>query len=161
MLTTIRLLIVALAAAAISGCGFFRVEIQQGNYITADQVRKLEPGMNKREVRYIMGTPLIVDPFHAKSRWDYYYAFSPDLGSDFERRRVTLFFKDDALQRVSGDTDDTELAEAYEGTGGTRVHTPTEAADEGFFEEILGHEEPPETQPVPADEEDAGTGEVL
>lgn len=137
------LLTVALAAAAISGCGFFRVEIQQGNYITKEQVEELERGMSRREVRYIMGTPLIVDPFHEKVRWDYVYSYSPDLGTDFEKRRITLFFEDDTLTRIAGDIDGTDLAEAYQESGGTRVTSPTEAADEGFFEKIFSRDEPP------------------
>lgn len=145
MLNTSRLLILALAAAAISGCGFFRVEIQQGNYITKDQIERLEKGMTMREVRYVMGTPLVVDPFHEKHRWDYVYAFSPDLGTDFERRRITLFFEGERLATIAGDIDGTDLAEAYEESGGTRVTTPTEAAEDGIIErtvdKVLGRDE--------------------
>lgn len=137
MLNITRLLIMALTAAAIAGCGFFRVEIQQGNYITRDQVEQLEPGMSMREVRYIMGTPLIVDPFHEKHRWDYVYSYSPDLGTDFEKRRITLFFEGDTLDRMAGDVDGTDLADSYQESGGTRVTSPTEASEEGFFDRTL------------------------
>lgn len=141
-----KLLTAFLAAATISGCGFFRVEIQQGNYITQDQVEQLRPGMSMREVRYIMGTPLIVDPFHEKHRWDYYYTYSPDLGSDFEKRRITLFFEDETLNRITGDVDGTELAEAYQESGGTRVTSPTEASEEGFFKKIFGRDNRPDSE---------------
>jgi outer membrane protein assembly factor BamE len=133
MLKLTKLLILSLAAVAMAGCAFFRVEIQQGNYITQEQVEQLEPGMTMREVRYIMGTPLVVDPFHEKHRWDYVYAYSPDLGTDFEKRRITLFFENDTLEQITGDVQGTELAEAYEGSGGTRVTSPTEASEKGFF----------------------------
>lgn len=131
------ILILSLTLTAVSGCGFFRVEIQQGNYITRDQVEQLEPGMSMREVRYVMGTPLIVDPFHEKNRWDYFYAYSPDLGSDFEKRRITLFFDNGSLERIAGDLDGTDLAEAHRESGGTRVTSPTEAADEGLIDQAL------------------------
>lgn len=149
MLKTTKFLTVALLAAAIAGCGFFRVEIQQGNYITKNQVEQLKPGMSKREVRYVMGTPLIVDPFHQKNRWDYFYAYSPDLGTDFERRRITLFFDDDQLARITADVDGTALAEAYEESGGTRVTSPTEAAEEGFFDKMFSRNEPPAADSEP------------
>lgn len=141
MLKTTKLLTAILAAATIAGCGFFRVEIQQGNFITQEQVEQLEPGMNKREVRYVMGTPLVVDPFHEKRRWDYVYSYSPDLGSEFERRRITLFFDGDTLTRIDGDLEGTELAEVHQETGGTRITEPT--GDEGFFKKIFtGKDEP-------------------
>lgn len=146
MLNLTRTLTGILAAALITGCGFFRVEIQQGNYITQDQVEQLQPGMSMREVRYIMGTPLVVDPFHEKHRWDYYYTFSPDLGSDVEKRRITLFFQDEKLERVAGDIDGTDLAQAYQESGGTRVTSPTEASEEGFFKKIFSRKDRPDTE---------------
>ena len=145
MLKIARILTIVLAAAAISSCGLFRVEIQQGNYITKEQVEQLRPGMTKREVRYVMGTPLVVDPFHEKHRWDYFYAYSPDLGTEFEKRRITLFFKDDKLDRIAGDVDGTDLAEAYQESGGTRVTSPTEAAEDGLFDKIFRRNEQPES----------------
>lgn len=132
-----QLIIVALVTTAFTGCALFRVEIQQGNFISQEQLQQLETGMSKREVRYIMGTPLIVDPFHEKSRWDYVYSYSPDLGTDFERRRVTLYFSGDELERIERDLDGSELADASEETGGTRVTAPTEASEKGFFKRTL------------------------
>lgn len=132
----LKFLTMFLAAATVTGCGFFRVEIQQGNYITRDQVQQLETGMTTREVRYVMGTPLVVDPFH-EDRWDYVYAYSPDLGTEFEKRRVTLFFENDKLERIAGDNRGTDLADAHQESGGTRVTSPTEATQGGFFDRTL------------------------
>ncbi|HSQ05349.1 MAG TPA: outer membrane protein assembly factor BamE, partial [Burkholderiales bacterium] len=50
----------------------YKIDVQQGNYITQDMVAKLKPGMTRSQVRFILGTPLIADPFHAQ-RWDYLY----------------------------------------------------------------------------------------
>ncbi|MGA8261724.1 MAG: outer membrane protein assembly factor BamE [Arenicellales bacterium] len=137
MIKTARMLILAAAAAAMAGCAFFRVEIQQGNYITKEQVAQLKEGMTKREVRYVMGTPLVVDPFHAKDRWDYVYAYSPNLGTNFKKHRVTLFFKDDKLDRIAGDVSGKDLAQADQYSGGTRVTSPTAASKQGFFSKIF------------------------
>lgn len=137
MLKTARMLILVAATAAVAACSFFRVEIQQGNYITQQQVSQLKKGMTKREVRYVMGTPLIVDPFHAKDRWDYVYAYSPNLGTNFVKHRVTLFFKDGKLDHVTGDVTGKGLAQASQYKGGTRVTSPTQAADQGFFSKLF------------------------
>lgn len=143
MLKTTKILTVALATAAISACGFFRVEIQQGNVISQQQVEQLETGMTKREVRYIMGTPLVVDPFHEKRRWDYFYTFSPNLGAEFEKRRITLFFEDDKLERIAGDFEGTDLAATHQESGGTRVTSPTAASQRGIFDKIFRRDEQP------------------
>jgi len=66
-------------------------------------LNKLEPGMTKTQVAYVMGTPLLIDTFHP-NRWDYIYSFQPGNG-DREQRRVTLFFNDDeTLTHIEGDT---------------------------------------------------------
>ncbi|MBU0501370.1 MAG: outer membrane protein assembly factor BamE [Gammaproteobacteria bacterium] len=79
----------------------YKSEVQQGNVITQEQVNKLEPGMNKSQVRYIMGTPMLVDTFH-QDRWDYLYTFRKD-GRLREKKRVSLLFKDDLLVSIDGD----------------------------------------------------------
>lgn len=95
-------LVSALAAAA--GCVQpYDLEIQQGNVVTEDMLRQLEQGMTQREVRFVLGSPLLVDPFQP-NRWDYYYwrEAHDDLGP--EQRRITLYFDDDGrLQRMRGD----------------------------------------------------------
>lgn len=129
----LKILVPVLLAAAITGCSLFRVEIQQGNFISQEQVSQLKEGMTMREVRYIMGTPLIVDPFHEKNRWDYVYSYSPNLGAEVEKRRVTLFFQDDKLDRIVREMGETDVAtETDEESGGTRV-TSNKSSKKGFF----------------------------
>ena len=77
-----------------------RIDVQQGNVINQDMLAKLELGMEKKKVRFIMGTPLISDTFHSH-RWDYIYTYQ-DGRKQREQRRITLFFKDDLLDRVEG-----------------------------------------------------------
>lgn len=79
----------------------YKIDIPQGNVVTQDMLALLKPGMPKDKVRFIMGTPLIVDTFHS-DRWDYIYSFQ-EGGGEREQRKISLFFKDNALTRVEGD----------------------------------------------------------
>jgi len=99
--------LVALAAACstvprIPGITPYKMDIQQGNYVSQDMVSQLKPGMTREQVRYILGTPLVTDIFH-KDRWDYVYWHEAANGKR-EKRHVTLFFSpDERLQRITGD----------------------------------------------------------
>jgi len=81
----------------------YRIDVQQGNVITQDMVNQLRTGMNKRQAQFVLGAPMLNDPFHA-DRWDYFYEYNP--GSDGKnpasRERVTLIFEDDRLTDISG-----------------------------------------------------------
>jgi outer membrane protein assembly factor BamE len=83
------------------GLSAHRIDIQQGNYVTQDMVAKLKPGMTKSQVRFALGTPLIVDPFHA-DRWDYIYMMQK-AGRTVEQRRIVVVFDSDKLLRIDGD----------------------------------------------------------
>ena len=95
----------ALAVAALlPGCvTVYTPEIQQGNVITQEMIDKLKPGMTHSQVRYVLGTPLITDPFH-QDRWDYYYYLKKGTNDPAEAQRVTIIFKKDALLKVQGNT---------------------------------------------------------
>jgi len=79
----------------------YKIDIQQGNYVTQDMVAKLKPGMSRSQVRFALGTPLVADPFHA-DRWDYVYMLHKK-GDLVEQRLVTVLFKGDQLDRIEGD----------------------------------------------------------
>ncbi|MHB8166018.1 MAG: outer membrane protein assembly factor BamE [Sulfuricella sp.] len=79
----------------------YKIDIQQGNVVTQEMVAKLKPGMTKAQVRFILGTPLIMDAFHA-NRWDYVYRYQK-AGKLIEERKLALFFDKELLQRVEGD----------------------------------------------------------
>lgn len=74
----------------------YRIDIQQGNFITADMVTKLAVGQTREQVRFILGTPLLADVFHA-NRWDYIFRFSKGW-KEPEKRKLVIFF--DAANRV-------------------------------------------------------------
>ncbi len=83
--------------------GLYQIDVQQGNNVDQEMLNKLEPGMTKNQVAYVMGTPLLIDTFHP-NRWDYIYSYQPG-GEDREQRRVTLYFNDDeTLSHIEGDT---------------------------------------------------------
>ena len=79
----------------------YRPEIQQGNVVTQEQINALEPGMSRRQVRFVLGSPMLTDVFHA-DRWDYAYTFG--VGSTpSEIRLVTVHFENDRLARITGE----------------------------------------------------------
>lgn len=102
------LITIALCASLIvTGCsvismpGAYKIDIQQGNVITQEMVEKLKPGMSKSQVRFALGTPLLVDVFH-QDRWDYVYSIQKG-GNERQQRRLALFFENDQLTRIEGD----------------------------------------------------------
>ncbi len=98
----------SLLLLSISGCnkdkipGVYRIDIRQGNDVTQEMLNQLEHGMTKSQVAYVMGTPLLIDTFNP-DRWDYIYTYQPGNG-DREQRRITVFFKDEKLNRLDGNT---------------------------------------------------------
>jgi outer membrane protein assembly factor BamE len=89
----------------LSGCSFFpgvyRLDIPQGNLITQQMVDQLRPGLSKRQVTFILGTPLLRDTFD-QDRWDYIYGFQPGGGTR-SQERLTVYFENDQLIRFAGD----------------------------------------------------------
>ena len=79
----------------------YRPTIQQGNVVKQEQVNELRPGMSKRQVRFLLGTPMLDDVFHA-NRWDYPYTIGRG-STPQEIRRLTVFFENDRLVRITGD----------------------------------------------------------
>lgn len=117
----------------------YRMDIQQGNVVTQDMVEKLQPGMSRAQVRFILGTPLVVDAFRT-DRWDYVYLYKKG-GQVAEQRRLIVLFKDDKLLRVDGDQ--MPPGPAASSTAGTVKPTAAKsepAKDEGGTE--AGKKEP-------------------
>ena len=79
----------------------YRPTIQQGNVVTQEQVNELTPGMTRRQVRFVLGTPMLTDVFHA-DRWDYAYSIGEGSRPE-DKRLVTVFFEEDRLVRIAGD----------------------------------------------------------
>jgi outer membrane protein assembly factor BamE len=79
----------------------YRIDVQQGNVVTQDMVSQLKPGMSREQVKFVLGTPLVADMFHA-NRWDYIYRLARGRGG-VEERKLTVYFEDDVLDHVAGD----------------------------------------------------------
>jgi outer membrane protein assembly factor BamE len=96
-----RAIALSLVVAFALGCVRVYVpDVQQGNVITQAMVNQLKVGMNRRQVQFILGTPLIMDPFH-QDRWDYYYSLK--RGKKYRAKRtLSLFFKGNELTEIRG-----------------------------------------------------------
>ena len=90
--------------------GVYKIGIPQGNIITQEMVNQLRPGMTKRQVNFVMGTPLVRDPYH-QDRWDYVYSYQPGGGARGQER-LSVFFIDDQLVNFTGDFIPTTVSEA-------------------------------------------------
>jgi len=100
-------------AVLVSGCGIrqiasdgsllglvtpYRIDIVQGNAVTREQIALIKPGMSRAQVRDILGTPLLTDPFHAE-RWDYLFTIRRQ-GAEPQRRSIVAFFDGDVLRKI-------------------------------------------------------------
>jgi len=115
---TLNSLLAVAALSLLSACnnigsmdfpGVYKISIPQGNIITQEMVDQLRPGMTKRQVIFVMGTPLIRDPYH-QDRWDYVYNFQPG-GGERGQERLSVLFENDQLVSLSGDFEPTPEAE--------------------------------------------------
>lgn len=103
---SITLLLTA-TLAGLTACSYlkypdvYKMTIRQGNIINQEMIDQLRPGLDRSQVRYIMGTPLIADTFD-QSRWDYYLSIKRP-GRAEQRERVSVYFTDDKLSHFSGD----------------------------------------------------------
>jgi outer membrane protein assembly factor BamE len=114
----------ALSACGTTNWGFpYRPDVQQGNWITSEQVAQLQQGMTREQVRFILGTPTLQDIFRT-NRWDYPYYNKPGYGEEQERK-FTVWFEGDSLVRWEGDKQPDRQPFQKADTG----MTPTESDD--------------------------------
>lgn len=95
-LDVLALLLGVLLAA--TGC-VYRIDIQQGNFLEDKDIDRVTVGMTRAQVRSLLGTPMVADPFN-DSRWDYVYYFKPGRSSKVVRRHFIVFFEDDKVARI-------------------------------------------------------------
>jgi outer membrane protein assembly factor BamE len=138
----------ALAATAIAGCqtietympvvqqlGVYKIDINQGNYLSQDMVDRLQVGMSRQQVRATLGTPLVTSAFR-DSRWDYVYEFTRQ-GKVREHRQFTVYFADEKLARWEGDEMPQSVVELNRAAGEKALKKQPDADDQGFFGKIL------------------------
>lgn len=99
-------LVFLLAAVWLLDACVYKLDIQQGNILERDKVAQIKTGMTKRQVRYILGTPLVIDTFN-QDRWDYFYSlkdYSPEnRDGTFHQERLTLFFEKGQLSKIDNE----------------------------------------------------------
>ncbi|WP_407314976.1 outer membrane protein assembly factor BamE [Pseudomonas sp. nanlin1] len=149
---------------ALAGCSFpgvYKIDIQQGNVVTQDMIDQLRPGMTRRQVRFIMGNPLLVDTFHA-NRWDYLYSLQPGGGERQQERMSVIFNDNDQLVSLAGDfmpgvsRDDAILGNdngtTVTPTGDTNQPAEEPAKPGSMLEDIQRDVDGVKTVPVPTQE---------
>lgn len=115
--------------------GVYSVDVQQGNIVDQPMIDQLRPSMNKRQVLYIMGSPMLVDFFHQK-RWDYLYSAQVE-GGDRQQKRISLYFENDQLIGVQGDFKPSEVP-IIKTSDETTVEVPKRDLEKTLWEMITG-----------------------
>lgn len=107
MPSVVRILLIAGLCSLATACSLFkfpgvhRIQVQQGNIITQEMVNQLKPGMTRRQVRFVLGTPLLEDTYNP-NRWDYINRVRSPKGEETQKR-FTVYFNGDLLIETSGD----------------------------------------------------------
>src|SRR5713226_10267094 len=89
--------IVTAACSVLPNLSPYRMEIQQGNYITQEMVAQLKPGLTRDQVRYVLGTPLVNDIFH-EERWDYVFLRQRANSREIEYRRIAVILEEGKMK---------------------------------------------------------------
>lgn len=113
----------------------YKIDIQQGNVIEQEMLNKLKPGMDKSQVRFIMGTPMLIDPFH-NNRWEYVYSFQKG-GAVRKQRHITLHFEEEKLAYISGDVVASSLPVKENQIVTEETVVVPEKEKKGFFQRML------------------------
>jgi outer membrane protein assembly factor BamE len=126
--------------------GVYTLEIQQGNMVDQIMIDQLRPNMTKRQVLYIMGSPMLADMFHER-RWDYLFS-DQKSGEDRVQKRISLFFNGDNLMGVQGDFHPSAVPVLKPSTEAS-VELPKRDLDKSMAEKVGGlFSSEPDTQPT-------------
>ena len=135
------LIIIFLLLPLFAGCSSWKdfslvhtPDIEQGNIVTPEMVALLEPGMSKRQVRFALGTPMLIDIFH-EQRWDYLYAVKR-RNESLEIKQFSLYFDGDSLSRFDGDIEPAENVESSQEKKELLVSVPDYDGDLGILERL-------------------------
>lgn len=97
----IAILLISLSAS--TGC-VYRQNIAQGNLIEQEDLDQVEVGMTRNQIRFLLGTPMIEDPFH-KDRWDYVYYLKIGREDATFKRWISIYFENDLVSEIQKDQD--------------------------------------------------------
>ena len=115
--------------------GVYKLDINQGNFITQDMVDKLKPGQTRQQVRLALGTPLLTSAFH-ENRWDYIYEYTRQ-GKMIDHRTFTTYFVEDKLARWEGDELPVSTAQLNRIAADRALAPEPAATDKGVWERFL------------------------
>ena len=138
----IPLILITSSTLFLSGCSsldefslVYQPDTQQGNIVDQEMVNQLKTGMSKRQVRFIMGTPLLIDVFH-QERWDYYFSMKKSR-TPIEKQLVSLYFISGRLAAVKGDLQPNDNTSAINEKRETVVSVPDYIDDRGLITRAL------------------------
>ena len=122
-------LTVGLTATQLAGCesllpAAHKIDIQQGNQVSVEDLQRLQIGMTRQQVKFVLGTPLLQDGFH-QNRWDYLYYLQPGK-QPARQSRVSLYFDQDTLVKIDREQYNPESQQLKS----TTTETTVEQADE-------------------------------
>ena len=121
----------------------YQPDIQQGNILNNSNLKQIRYGMSKQEVLYILGTPMVIDPFN-ESRWDYFYSNTNQRKKETSKRLITARFDGDRLIALDGDVELANVQTLEPSTedlqhGGTVITEPTHK-QKGLFTRLFDSE---------------------
>lgn len=159
---TVRASLLMAICAGLAGCaGFnnstsrlagivtpYRIDIVQGNFVSSEQVALLKPGLDRQQVRDLLGTPLLQSVFHG-DRWDYIFTFQRK-GEEPQLRKVTVFFKESLLERFEADAlpSESEFVASLS-KGRKTAAAPVLEATEEALQKFPSAAKAPEPRPLP------------
>ena len=125
----------------------YKIDILQGNVVTREQAQLLQPGLPRDQVKGLLGSPLLTSVFHA-DRWDYVFTFRRQ-GQPPQQRRLTVFFKGDALERIESDElpSESEFVSSLDSRRKTDKVPPLEATEEQLKNFQARNANAPQAQP--------------
>jgi outer membrane protein assembly factor BamE len=91
--------VMAIGFGLLGSACVYRINIQQGNFLDQAAVEQVKPGMTRSQVRYLLGTPMVADPFN-RERWDYIYYLKKGRTRHVDSRRVTVYFDGEKVARL-------------------------------------------------------------
>lgn len=99
-----QFLLAAFVALTLSGCGtwIYKIDIPQGNYLSQDDVNKLRVEMSKEQVAYVLGMPVVKNPFK-QNKWHYVYIFKSGMNGKTNRKELVVIFENEQLSKIEGD----------------------------------------------------------
>ena len=98
-----RLPAIAACAVLLAGC-VYKIDIQQGNLLKDKDIDRVQVGMTRSQVQFLLGTPMVADSFH-RDRWDYAYYMKRGRSQEVQRRWIIVYFENERVARIERDVE--------------------------------------------------------